>query len=258
MKVVILAGGFGTRLSEETILKPKPLVEIGNMPILWHIMKIYSSYGFNEFIICLGYKGRMIKEYFMNYSLSQADVTIDLSKETQSFVIEKNFIEPWKITFVETGLETMTGGRVKRIQPYIGNQTFMLTYGDGLSNVDILALVEFHKSHRKMATLTAVQPEGRFGSLEIDANNTINNFIEKPQGDGNWVNGGFFVLEPSVFDYIDGDQSVFETDVLPKIAKGNQLVAHKHRGFWKPMDSLNDRKQLESLWNTGNPPWKVW
>jgi glucose-1-phosphate cytidylyltransferase len=258
VKVVILAGGFGTRLSEETLLKPKPLVEIGNMPILWHIMKIYSSYGFNEFIICLGYKGQMIKEYFMNYTLNQADVTIDLSKEPQSFVIERKFIEPWKITFVETGLDTMTGGRVKRIQPYIGNQTFMLTYGDGLSNVDILELVEYHKSHGKMATLTAVQPDGRFGSLEIGANNTIKEFIEKPQGDGNWVNGGFFVLEPTVFDYIDGDQSVFETDVLPKIANGKQLFAHKHRGFWKPMDSLNDRKQIESLWNTGNPPWKVW
>ncbi|WML39504.1 glucose-1-phosphate cytidylyltransferase [Neobacillus sp. OS1-2] len=258
MKIVILAGGFGTRLSEETLKKPKPLVEIGSMPILWHIMKIYSSYGFNDFIICLGYKGQMIKEYFMEYTLNQADVTIDLSNESKSFEIKRKNIEPWKITLVETGLDTMTGGRVKRIQPYIEDQTFMLTYGDGLSNVNILELLEFHKLHGKMATVTAVQPEGRFGSLAISENNTIKEFIEKPQGDGNWINGGFFVLEPAVFHFISGDSSVFETDVLPKVAGEQQLVAYKHHGFWKPMDSLNDRNQLDNLWKTGNPPWKVW
>ncbi len=258
MKVVILAGGYGTRLSEETKVKPKPLVEIGDMPILWHIMKIYSTYGYNDFVICLGYKGYMIKEFFKDYLLKKADVTFDFSGDQEQIRIHKENIEPWKVTLVETGEKSMTGGRLARVKPYLNNDTFMLTYGDGLSDVNIAKLVKFHKNHGKWATLTAVQPEGRFGSLDLTSENQINKFIEKPRGDGNWINGGFFVLEPNVFDYIHGDASVFETDVLPKLARDQQLMAYKHHQFWKPMDTLNDRNNLEKLWKDGNPPWKKW
>ncbi|MFC5464985.1 glucose-1-phosphate cytidylyltransferase [Lederbergia graminis] len=258
MKVVILAGGLGTRISEETKIKPKPMVEIGGMPILWHIMKIYSSYGYNEFIICLGYKGNVIKEFFSQYMLQKSDVTYNFTKETIEFTIHRNEVENWKVTLVETGEHSMTGGRVGRVKPYINDETFMLTYGDGLADIDIRMLVNSHKQHGKYATLTAVQPEGRFGSLDISSTNEINKFIEKPQGDGHWINGGFFVLEPEVFEYIEGDDSVFETDVLPKLAEENQLMSFKHQGFWKPMDTLRDRNQLDELWNTGNPPWKKW
>ncbi|ARK29742.1 glucose-1-phosphate cytidylyltransferase [Halalkalibacter krulwichiae] len=256
MKVVILAGGYGTRLSEETKVKPKPMVEIGGMPILWHIMKIYSSYGYRDFVICLGYKGHAIKEFFTQYMLKTADVTINLSDN--QMIIHNKKVEPWKVTLVETGVESMTGGRVARIKPYLDNETFMLTYGDGLSDVNVNKLVAFHKSHGKTATLTAVQPDGRFGSLEIDPINKIRKFEEKPQGDGNWINGGFFVLEPEVFRHIPSDSTVFETDVLPSLAEQDELMAFKHQGFWKPMDTIHDRNTLEELWTKGNPPWRKW
>lgn len=255
MKVVILAGGFGTRLSEETEMRPKPMVEIGGNPILWHIMKIYSTYGFNDFIICLGYKGYIIKEYFANYFIHNSDVTIDL--KNNQIIVHSIKTEPWKVTLVDTGLNTMTGGRIKRIQPYIGNKTFMLTYGDGVGNVNIEELLQFHKSHGKYATLTAVQPSGRFGVLELTGNQVIR-FEEKPKGDGAWINGGFFVLEPQIFDYIEGDETVWEKEPLEKLAKDGQLMAYKHRGFWKPMDTLRDKRELEMLWQSGNPPWKIW
>lgn len=257
MKVVILAGGLGTRLSEETDLKPKPMVEIGGKPILWHIMKIYSAYGFNEFIICCGYKGYIIKEYFANYFLHQADVTIDLSKNDMQ--IHDSHAEPWKITLVDTGLNTMTGGRIKRVEQYVGNETFMLTYGDGVSNVDITQLVAYHKKHAKLATLTAVQPSGKFGALEFEDDNRINSFQEKPRGDGAWINGGFFVLEPQIFNYItEGDQTFWERTPLENLAKENQLVGYRHTGFWRPMDTLRDKLELEEMWNSGKCEWKVW
>jgi glucose-1-phosphate cytidylyltransferase len=255
MKVVILAGGFGTRLSEETDIKPKPMVEIGGKPILWHIMKIYSAYGFNNFIICLGYKGYVIKEYFANYFLHMSDVTIDL--KSNQMEIHNVKTEPWRVTLIDTGLNTMTGGRIKRIQPYIGNETFMLTYGDGVGNINIRELLEFHKKHGKYATLTAVQPSGRFGALDLNGNE-IKAFKEKPKGDGAWINGGFFVLEPQIFDYIEGDETIWERDPLENLAKDGQLMAYKHTGFWKPMDTLRDKRELEALWQSGNPPWKVW
>ena len=256
MKVVILAGGFGTRLSEETHLKPKPMVEIGGKPILWHIMKIYSAYGFNEFIICLGYKGYIIKEFFANYFLYMADVTIDLG--TNSIEVHNAKAEPWKVTLVDTGLCTQTGGRIKRIQPYIGNETFMLTYGDGVADVDIKKLLEFHKSHGKYATVTAVQPPGRFGGLILNSGNQVLAFKEKPKGDGAWINGGFFVLEPQVFDYIEGDDTPWEAEPLMRLAEEGQLMAYKHTGFWQCMDTLRDKKYLEKLWDSGKAPWKVW
>ena len=256
MKVVILAGGFGTRLSEETHLKPKPMVEIGGKPILWHIMKVYSAYGFNDFIICLGYKGYVIKEYFANYFLHMADVTIDLNNN--KIEVHSAKAEPWRVTLVDTGLNTMTGGRIKRIQKFIGDETFMLTYGDGVGDIDIKTLVEFHKKHGKYATVTAVQPSGRFGALELDEKDNVLSFREKPRGDGAWINGGFFVLEPAVFDYIEGDETVWEREPLENLAKDGQLVAYKHRGFWKCMDTLRDKNELEKLWQSGNPPWKVW
>ncbi|WP_022854420.1 glucose-1-phosphate cytidylyltransferase [Thermodesulfatator atlanticus] len=256
MKVVILAGGFGTRLSEETHLKPKPMVEIGGKPILWHIMKVYSAYGFNDFIICLGYKGYVIKEYFANYFLHMADVTIDL--KNNKIEVHSAKAEPWRVTLVDTGLNTMTGGRIKRIQKFIGDETFMLTYGDGVGDIDIKTLVEFHKKHGKYATVTAVQPSGRFGALELDEKDNVLSFREKPRGDGAWINGGFFVLEPAVFDYIEGDETVWEREPLENLAKDGQLVAYKHRGFWKCMDTLRDKNELEKLWQSGNPPWKVW
>lgn len=257
MKVVILAGGFGTRLSEETDLKPKPMVEIGGKPILWHIMKIYSHFGFNEFIICCGYKGYYIKEYFANYFLHEADVTIDLSQNSVSVL--KSKAEPWKITLIDTGLNTMTGGRIKRIEPCVNNETFMLTYGDGVSDVNLNALLEHHKKSGKYATLTAVQPSGKFGAMNLNANGEILSFHEKPKGDGSWVNGGFFILEPKIFSYIkEGDETIWERSPMEKLAEDHQLTAFKHNGFWKPMDTLRDRSELEKLWNTGNAPWKFW
>jgi len=255
MKVVLLAGGFGTRLSEETDIKPKPMVEIGGKPILWHIMKIYSAYGFNDFIVCLGYKGYVIKEYFANYFFHMSDVTIDLKNNQMEVHTVK--AEPWKVTLVDTGLNTMTGGRIKRVKDYIGNETFMLTYGDGVGNINIKSLLEFHKQHGKYATLTAVQPSGRFGALDIE-DIQVKNFKEKPKGDGAWINGGFFVLEPQIFEYIEGDETIWERDPLENLAKDGQLMAYKHTGFWKPMDTLRDKIQLQKLWETNQAPWKVW
>jgi len=256
MKVVILAGGFGTRLNEETHLKPKPMVEIGSKPILWHIMKIYSSYGFNEFIICLGYKGYIIKEYFANYFLYMSDVTIDLRDNKIEVYNAK--AEPWQVTLVDTGLHTQTGGRIKRIQPYVGKETFMLTYGDGVGDINIEELIKFHRQHGKYATVTAVQPMGRFGALVLNEENQVLTFKEKPKGDRAWINGGFFVLEPEVFDYIEGDNTIWEKEPLERLAKDGQLMAYKHYGFWYCMDTLRDKKELERLWASGRPPWKVW
>lgn len=258
MKVVILAGGLGTRLSEETDLKPKPMVEIGGKPILWHIMKIYSHYGYNEFVICCGYKGFLIKKYFADYFLNQSDVTIDLSSNKMELINLQT--EPWKITLADTGLNTMTGGRIKRIQKYTNNEPFMLTYGDGLSNVNITKLVEFHKKSGKLATLLAVQPSGRFGAVELDDNShQVTSFREKPRGDGSFINGGFFVLEPKVFEYIlGGDETIWERAPLEHIAQDNQLMAYTHSGFWRPMDTLRDKIELEQMWNSGKCDWKVW
>lgn len=257
MKVVILAGGYGTRIGEESQFKPKPMIEIGQMPILWHIMKTYSHYGFNEFVICLGYKGDVIKEYFAHYFLHQSDVTFDFTKENEK-MIHNHSAEPWKVTLVNTGLKTMTGGRVKRIMDYIGDETFLMTYGDGVANVDIKKLVEFHKAHGRMATLTAVQPEGRFGILEIDESETVHSFSEKTEGAMHWINGGFFVLEPEVFSYIEDDSTIFEKEPLEKLAQGGHLKSYKHYGFWQPMDKLSDKKHLEKLWVAGDAPWKNW
>lgn len=257
MKVVILAGGFGTRISEESHLRPKPMVEIGEKPILWHIMKVYSYYGFNDFIICLGYKGYCIKEYFAHYFLHEADVTFDF-KYSDQHLVHSHSADPWRVTLVSTGLHTMTGGRVKRIQPYIGNSTFMLTYGDGVADVDIQAMVQFHKTHGRMVTVTAVQPAGRFGALDIASDGTVAGFQEKPKGDGHWINAGFFVMDPGVFDYLDDESTVLEQDALPKIAADRQLVAYKHSGFWYAMDTLRDKNYLEELWRSGEAPWKVW
>ena len=257
MKVVILAGGFGSRISEESHLKPKPMIEIGGRPILWHIMKIYSHYGFNEFIICLGYKGYYIKEYFAHYFLHESDVTFDFSSSNQQYV-HSHHAEPWKVTLVDTGFNTFTGGRVKRIQQYIGKEPFMLTYGDGVCNVDIPALVDYHESHGRLATVTSVQPSGRFGALDLAADNKVNGFQEKPQGDGGWINGGFFVLQPETFDYIDGDSTIFEQSPMENLSKDGQLVAYKHHGFWQPMDTMRDREALENFWAQGNAPWKLW
>ncbi|MGZ3756568.1 MAG: glucose-1-phosphate cytidylyltransferase [Mucilaginibacter sp.] len=256
MKVVILAGGLGTRLSEETVLKPKPMVEIGGMPILWHIMKIYSSYGFNDFIICLGHKGYMVKEYFANYFLHKSDVTIDLSNN--SINVHDSTVEPWKITLVDTGADSMTGGRIKRIQRYVNNETFMLTYGDGVGNIDIKKLVAFHKENGKFCTVTSVQPSGRFGALNIGPNNEVNSFIEKPRGDGAWINGGFFVCEPQVFNYIAGDNTIWEQDPMEKIASDGEMCAFRHDGFWKPMDTLRDKIELENDWVLKTAKWKIW
>jgi len=256
MKVVILAGGFGARLSEETEIKPKPLVEIGEKSILWHIMKIYSYYGFNDFIICLGYKGYMIKEYFANYFLHESNVTIDLSNN--HIEIHDVNSEPWKVTLIGTGLNTQTGGRIKRIQKYVENSTFMVTYGDGVGDVNIRELIKFHEKHGKYATVTAVQPSGRFGALNLDGRDNVISFEEKPKGDKSWINCGFFVLEPQIFDYIDGDDTVWEKEPLENLARDGQLVAYKHYGFWKPMDTLRDKRELEELWASGNPLWRVW
>ena len=256
MKVVILAGGFGTRLSEETHLRPKPMVDIGDKPILWHIMKIYSSFGYNDFVICLGYKGYMIKEYFANYFIHQSDLTIDLTNNTIETHHSK--AEPWKVTLVDTGKESMTGGRIKRIQKYIGNEPFLLTYGDGVGNVDISALVDEHRRNQKMVTVTAVQPTGRFGALNLAENNQVNSFLEKPKGDGSWINGGFFVCQPEVFQYLDADTTIWEREPMERIAADGQLQAFKHLGFWKPMDTLRDKQELEQAWESGLAPWKTW
>lgn len=257
MKVVILAGGFGTRISEESDLKPKPMIEIGGKPILWHIMKIYSHYGFNDFIICCGYKGYVIKDYFHHYYMHQADMTIDLGMNTIEYHNSQS--EPWRVTLVDTGLNTMTGGRIKRIQPYVGDETFLLTYGDGVGDVDIPALIDFHKRSNRKATLTAVQPHGRFGALELTENDRISSFEEKPKGDGAWINAGFFVCESSIFDYItDGDSTIWERDPLEGLARDNQLDAFKHSGFWRPMDTLRDKNELEKLWTEDKAAWKVW
>ena len=256
MKVVILAGGLGTRLSEETVLRPKPMVEIGGKPILWHIMKIYSHYGFNDFIICLGFKGYMIKEYFSNYFLHMSDVTFDMT--TNSMEVHQRNVEPWRVTLVDTGAESMTGGRIRRVAPYVGDEAFMLTYGDGVANIAIDELVSYHRSHGRLATVTSAQPTGRFGALNMDENGMIHSFQEKPAGDGSWINGGFFVLEPMVFDRLADDGTVFEKEPLEGLARDNQLMAYKHSGFWQPMDTLRDKQHLEELWNSGKAPWKVW
>ncbi len=255
MKVVILAGGYGTRLSEETTIKPKPMVEIGGKPILWHIMKIYSAYGFNDFVICLGYKGYMIKEYFANYYLHNSDVTFDLSDN--SMKIHQNSAEPWRVTLVDTGDDVMTGGRIKRVAPYIGTDDFCLTYGDGVSDIHIGDLVAFHKAQGKLATVTATQMPGRFGALTLNDQN-VSSFQEKPHGDGAWINGGFFVLSPKVLDYIDGDATFWEREPVEQLSQIGQMVAFQHTGFWQPMDTLYQKNQLEALWLSGKAPWKVW
>jgi len=256
MKVVILAGGFGTRLSEETDVKPKPMVEIGGKPILWHIMKSYSSHGFNEFVVLLGYKGYIIKEFFSNYFLHQSDVTIDLANN--SMEVHQNESESWKVTLLETGLNTLTGGRIKRAKDYIGDDDFLLTYGDGLSDVDISKTVEFHKSHGKNITMTAVQPAGRYGALDIKADNSISSFKEKPKGDGAWINGGFFVCKSEVLNYITGDSTIFEQEPLTDLAAEGQLMSFKHSGFWECMDTLRDKTNLCQLWDSDQAPWKQW
>jgi len=257
MKVVLLAGGFGTRLSEETDIRPKPMVEIGGKPILWHIMKTYSEYGFNEFVILLGYKGYFIKEYFSNYFLHQSDVTIDLMNN--KIEVHNNSSEPWKVTLLDTGLHSMTGGRIKRAQEFIGDEPFMLTYGDGVANIDIKKLVEFHKTHGKSMTMTSAQPDGRFGALDINKDNQVKEFKEKPKGDGGWINAGYFVCEPKVFDYItQGDSTVFEQAPLQDLAKDGEVYTYKHDDFWMPMDTLRDKHKLEKLWMDDQAPWKVW
>lgn len=257
MKAVILAGGLGTRISEETTIKPKPMVEIGEQPILWHIMKIYSCYGINEFIICCGYKGHVIKEYFANYYLYRSDITFEL--KNNDIKIHSNAAEPWSVTVVDTGAETMTGGRLKRVSKYIGDETFCFTYGDGLASINITDLVAFHKKQNTLATLTATQPPGRFGAFTLNQDQMkITSFHEKPSGDGAWINGGYFVLEPKAIDYIDNDESIWEQEPLQKLAQDGQLSAYKHGGFWQPMDTLRDKHYLESLWDDGKAPWKVW
>jgi glucose-1-phosphate cytidylyltransferase len=257
MKAVIFAGGLGTRLSEETSIRPKPMVEVGNRPILWHIMKIYSSHGINDFIICCGYKGYVIKEYFANYFLHMSDVTFDLRYNQMN--VHLGNAEPWKVTLIDTGETTMTGGRLKRVREHIGTETFCLTYGDGVSNVNITELIKFHKEQGTLATLTAVQPPGRFGAIALHEGQTkIESFQEKPEGDGAWINGGYFVVEPDVIDFITGDDTVWEQEPLTKLAQMSQLSAFKHAGFWQPMDTLRDRNKLEDLWATGSAPWKVW
>lgn len=256
MKAVILAGGLGTRISEETLVKPKPMVEIGGRPILWHILKIYSSHGINDFVICCGYKGYFIKEYFANYFLHMSDVTFDMRNNRME--VHEQHAEPWRITLVDTGDNTMTGGRLKRVASYLRDEeAFCFTYGDGVSDIDISAQIAFHRAHGKLATVTAVQPPGRYGALDIDGS-SVRGFIEKPMGDGGWVNGGFFVLSPKVIDYIDGDSTPWELAPLETIAREDQLRAYEHRGFWQPMDTLRDKNNLEELWHGGAAPWKTW
>lgn len=256
MKVVILAGGLGTRISEESHLKPKPMIGIGDRPILWHIMKIYSHYGFNDFIICLGYKQYIVKEFFAGYYMHTSDVTFDL--KNNEMTVQKNTSEPWRVTLVDTGLNTMTGGRIKRVQEYIGNEPFMLTYGDGVADIDIDKLLKFHKSHGKIGTLTAINIDQRFGVLDIAENGNISAFREKKASDKSVINGGFMVMNPEIFDYIDGDDTVFEKSPLEEIAKQGQLMAYRHNGFWQCMDTQRDKQLLEKLWESGNAPWKLW
>ena len=254
MKLVILAGGAGTRISEETQIRPKPMIEIGGKPVLWHIMKIYAKYGITEFIVCLGYKGYLIKEYFANYFLHTSDVTIDLAKNAVE--VHQRNAEPWRVTLIDTGESTMTGGRLKRVAPFL-SEDFCLTYGDGLANVDIAKLIAFHKASGTLATLTAVQPPGRFGALDITGTKVVS-FLEKPIGDGGRINGGFFVISPKVLDYIEGDTTVWEQQPLERLAREGQLAAYRHEGFWLPMDTLRDKNRLEELWQSGTAPWKVW
>lgn len=256
MKVVILAGGFGTRISEESHLKPKPMVEVGERPILWHIMKYYSEFGFHEFIICLGYKQYVVKEFFADYFLHTSDVTFDLANNDMQVL--NNFTEPWKVTLVDTGLHTMTGGRIKRVKDYIGQETFMLTYGDGVANVDLNALLKFHREHGKIATISGVNIGQRFGVLDVDGAGAIHEFREKNDDDGKLVNGGFMVMEPGVMDYIEGDGTVFEKAPLENLARDGELMAYRHDGFWKCMDTQRDKMQLEEMWQSGNAPWKIW
>ena len=256
MKVVILAGGKGTRISEETILKPKPMIEIGGKPILWHIMKIYSSFGINDFIICCGYKGYLIKEYFANYFLHMSDITFNM--KSNSVEIHKKHSEPWTVTLVDTGENSCTGGRLKRVREFLDEDNFCFTYGDGLANLDISKLINFHEEHKKMATITAVKPPGRYGALVLNEQNKVNSFQEKPDGDGSWINGGFFVLNPKVIELIEDDYTNWEETPLCKLADNNELYAYKHKGFWHPMDTLRDKIYLENLWNQINAPWKVW
>lgn len=257
MKVVILAGGYGTRISEESIFRPKPMIEIGEYPILHHIMKCYSHYGFNEFIICCGYKANIIKEYFANYFLHTSDVTFDF-RFSGNMQIHQNTAEPWKVTVIDTGLDTQTGGRIKRIRKYTENEPFLLTYGDGVSNVNLKELVDFHKKNNALITLTSVQPSGRFGAIDVEVDGKISSFKEKPRGDVGWVNGGFFVCEQEVFEYIKGDNTVWEKEPLEQIAKIGKLMAYKHHGFWSPMDTVRDKAYLDELWKSGKAPWKVW
>ncbi|GBD98071.1 glucose-1-phosphate cytidylyltransferase [bacterium BMS3Abin07] len=257
MKAVILAGGYGTRLSEETAIRPKPMVEIGGRPVLWHIMKIYSAYDINEFIICCGYKGYMIKEYFSRYFLQVSDITFDIKNNKME--VHQNGAEQWKVTLVDTGEKTMTGGRLKKVKDYIGDDTFCLTYGDGVSDIDIHELIDFHLSQKTLATLTAVQPVGRFGALALNhSEGKVDSFKEKPKGDGVWINGGFFVLEPGVIEYISDDMTVLEQEPLKNLSRDGMLSAYKHYGFWQPMDTLRDKMYLEELWNSGKAPWKRW
>lgn len=257
MKVLILAGGYGSRLAEETDLRPKPMVEIGGKPILWHIMKIYASFGLSEFVILCGYKGYMIKEYFANYHLHHADITYDLANN--SAIVHTSHSEPWKVTLLDTGLDTMTGGRVKKAERFIDGQPFMLTYGDGLANVDIHQLLNFHRSHNGIMTITSSQPEGRFGALDIDQNGMVSSFVEKPKGDGAWINAGYFVCNPEIFRYLEGgDDLVLEGKPLQSLARDGKLYTYKHHGFWHPMDTLRDKNRLTQLWNDGAAPWKIW
>jgi glucose-1-phosphate cytidylyltransferase len=254
-KAVILAGGLGTRLSEETESRPKPMVEIGGRPILWHIMKIYSAYNINEFIVCLGYKGYMIKEYFANYYLHMTDVTFDIASNTTT--LHRGKVEPWRVTLVDTGTNTMTGGRLKRVRDFIGGESFCLTYGDGLADIDITALIAHHEKHGRLATVTAVRPPGRFGAIDID-DGTVRGFREKPVGDGGYINGGFFVLSPKVIDYIAGDETMWEREPMEGLARDGQMMAFQHHGFWQPMDTLREKRHLEELWAHGKAPWHVW
>jgi glucose-1-phosphate cytidylyltransferase len=256
MKVVILAGGLGTRLSEETTVKPKPMAEIGDRPILWHILKTYSHFGHNEFVICLGYKGYVIKEWFSNYFLHNSDVTFDL--ENNGVTVHQNACEPWKVSLIDTGADTMTGGRLRRVREYVEDDTFMLTYGDGVADVDIGALIDFHRAHGRVGTVTAVQPPGRFGSLAITPEGDVTSFQEKPIGDGAWINGGFFVFEPEFLDRLESDADVLEREPLEDLAADGQLSAYRHPGFWQPMDTMRDKRHLEDLWDSGSAPWKVW
>jgi len=257
MKAVILAGGLGTRISEETHLRPKPMIEIGGKPILWHILKLYSHYGINEFVICCGYKGYVIKEYFANYFLHMSDVTFNM--RTNSMEVHHKNAEPWEVTLIDTGENTLTGGRLKRVREYISDSSFCFTYGDGVADVQIDQLIKKHQAGGKLATVTAVQPPGRYGMLALDAEaSLVSGFQEKPQGDGGWINGGFFVLEPEVLDLIEGDSTTWEQEPLKRLAADGQLQAYQHRGFWQPMDTLRDRVQLEELWNSGKAPWKLW